>query len=51
MDIIDKFHADHEKAMLEKRIEEERINKVDKPKTNIWAYIVLAIIVYLMFLR
>lgn len=51
MDIIDKFHADHEKAMLEKRMEEERVNKVDKQETNIWVYVVAVIIVCLLFLR
>ena len=50
MDIINKFHSDHEKAMLEKRMEEERVNKVDKQETNIWVYVVAVIIVCLLFL-
>jgi hypothetical protein len=46
MDIVNKFHADHNRAMRE--IEEEK--ELNKPKSNnVWAYII-AIIVWLVLI-
>ena len=44
MNIIDKFHADHEKAMLEKKAEEERVKRDSKNGVDVWLYIVVGVV-------
>lgn len=46
MDIIDKFHVDHEKAMLENRMKEEPIKRESKVDTckGVWIYVVVGIV-------
>lgn len=51
MDIIDKFHTDHNRAMMEIEEEKERLRKLNQPNISIWMYVFVILIWLVLMVR